>query len=234
MIPVDTLKNGIYKILVNIYNNNKVIQSQVTKFYVLDPSRDFHISDKYVENLTFERSPFAIMLEERVRYEYETMRILLSEFEIEKYEMLNSLRAQQRALFTYWKERDPDTTTTVNELMTKFQERIEYASKYFSRGDIMPGWKTERGRILLKYGFPTNREIFRSKGNQKAAEEWQYDELYGGSYFFFVDRYGDNSFLLVHSTAPGEIKNFNWFQEFNPAIDNDGSPKYNSSRNNSR
>lgn len=234
MIPVDTLKNGVYKILVNIYNNDKVIQSQITKFYVLDPSRDFHISDKYVENLTFERSPFAIMLEERVRYEYETMRILLSEFEIEKYEMLNSLRAQQRALYTYWKERDPDTTTTVNELMTEFQERIEYASKYFSRGDIMPGWKTERGRILLKYGFPTNREIFRSKGNQKAAEEWQYDELYGGSYFFFVDRYGDNSFLLVHSTAPGEIKNFNWFQEFNPAIDNDGSPKYNSSRNDSR
>ena len=115
--------------------------------------------------------------------------------------------------------------------MTKFQDRIEYATKYFSRGDIMPGWKTERGRILLKYGFPTNREIFRAKSGRKAAEEWQYDDLYGGSYFFFVDRFGDNSFLLVHSTAPNEIKNYNWFQEFNPAIDNDGSPKYNSSRN---
>lgn len=234
MIPVDTLKNGVYKLLVNVYNNDKVLQSQLTKFYVLDPSRDFHISDKYIENISFERSPFAIMLEERVRYEYETMKILLTEFEVEKYEMLNSLRAQQRALFTFWKERDPDTSTAVNELMTEFQERIEYASKYFSRGDIMPGWKSERGRILLKFGFPTNREVFRSKGDQKAAEEWQYDELYGGSYFFFVDRFGDNSFLLVHSTAPGEVKNYNWFQEFNPAIENDGSPKYNSSRNYSR
>ncbi len=234
MIPVDTLKNGVYKLLINIYNNDDIVQSQITKFYVLDPTRDFHISEKYIENISFERSPFAIMLEERISYEYETMKILLTEFEKEKYDMLNSLRAQQRALYSYWKERDPDTTTAVNELMTEFQERVEFATKYFSRGDIMPGWKTERGRILLKFGFPTNREIFRTKGDRKAAEEWQYDELYGGSYFFFVDRFGDNSFLLVHSTAPNEIKNFNWFQEFNPAIDNDGSPKYNSSRNSNR
>ena len=234
LIPVDTLKNGVYKLLVNVYNNNVLLQSQLTKFYVLDPTRDFHISEKYVENISFERSPFAIMNEERVRYEYETMKILLTDFEVEKYEMLNSLRAQQRALYSFWYERDPDTTTAVNELMTKFQARIEYASKYFSRGDIMPGWKTERGRIMLKYGFPTNREVFRAKEGKKAAEEWQYDELLGGSYFFFVDRYSDNSFLLVHSTVPNEVKNYNWFVEFNPAIDNDGSPKYNSSRNNSR
>ena len=207
------------------------MQTQVSKFYILDPNRDFHITQKFVDNISFERSPFALMTEEKVKYEYETMKILLTEFEIEKYELLNSVRAQQRALYNFWKERDPDTTTAVNELMTKFQDRIEYATKYFSRGDIMPGWKTERGRILLKYGFPTNREIFRAKSGRKAAEEWQYDDLYGGSYFFFVDRFGDNSFLLVHSTAPNEIKNYNWFQEFNPAIDNDGSPKYNSSRN---
>ncbi len=234
LIPVDTLKNGVYKLLINVYSNNTKLQSQLTKFYILDPTRDFHISEKYVENMSFERSPFAIMTDERVRYEYETMRILLSEFEVEKYELLNSVRAQQRALYTYWHERDPDTTTAVNELMTKFHERVEFASKYFSRGDIMPGWKTERGRIMLKYGFPTNREIFRASGGRKAAEEWQYDELFGGSYFFFVDRFGDNSFLLVHSTAPNEVKNYNWYEEFNPAIDNDGSPKYNNSRNSNR
>ena len=231
LIPIDTLKNGVYKLVINIYNNSSLLQTQVSKFYILDPNRDFHITQKFVDNISFERSPFALMTEEKVKYEYETMKILLTEFEIEKYELLNSVRAQQRALYNFWKERDPDTTTAVNELMTKFQDRIEFATKYFSRGDIMPGWKTERGRILLKYGFPTNREIFIAKSGRKAAEEWQYDDLYGGSYFFFVDRFGDNSFLLVHSTAPNEIKNYNWFQEFNPAIDNDGSPKYNSSRN---
>lgn len=231
MIPVDTLDNGVYKLEISIYQKKKMITQQHVKFFVLDPNRDFHISNKYVENLTFEQSPFAIMTEEKINYEFETMKAILSEFDIEKYNSLNTLRSRQRALFTYWKERDPDTTTAVNEYMNEYQKRIDYASKFFSRGDIMPGWKTERGRVLLKYGFPSNKEVYRAQGDKKAAEDWQYDELYGGCYFIFVDKYGDNSFQLVHSSAPKEIKNYNWYKEFNPAIDNDGSPKYNNSRN---
>lgn len=232
--PIDSLENGIYKLKIEVSQKDIILSQQTTKFYILDPAKDFHITDKFVENITFERSPFSIMTEERIKYEYETMIALLSEFEIQKYELLTTLRARQRAIYEYWKERDTNPDTPVNELLTEYKSRIEYADKYFSRGNVMPGWKTERGRVLLKYGFPTNREMFRAKEGKRAAEEWQYDELFGGSYFFFVDRFGDNSFLMVHSTIPNELKNFNWFVEFNPAIDNDGSPKYNSNRNNNR
>lgn len=231
LIPVDSLKNGLYRLIVNIYNENDLIATQNVKFYILDPERDFFISEKFEGSLSFERSPFAIMDESNIDLEFQTMKYILSEFEIEKYESLSTLRGKQRAIYNYWLERDTDTTTAINEKLSEYKERISFANKYFSRGDIMPGWKTERGRVLLKYGFPTNREIYRQRGEQKAAEEWQYDELYGGSYFFFIDRFNDNSFLLVHSTTPGEVKNYNWFEEFNPAIDNDGSPRYNSSRN---
>lgn len=231
MLPVDTLDNGVYKLEISIFQKAKLIAQQHTKFFIIDPNRDFHISDKYVENLTFEKSPFAIMSEEKISFEFETMKPILSEFDIEKYNSLNSLRSRQRAIYSYWKERDPDTTTSVNEFMTEYKKRIDFASKFFSRGDIMPGWKTERGRVLLKYGFPSNKEVYRAKGDKKAAEDWQYDQLYGGCYFIFVDKYGDNSFQLVHSSAPKEVKNYNWYKEFNPAIENDGNPKYNNSRN---
>lgn len=231
LIPVDSLKNGLYRLIVNIYNENDLIATQNVKFYILDPEREFFISEKFEGSLSFERSPFAIMDESNIDLEFQTMKYILSEFEIEKYESLSTLRGKQRAIYNYWLERDTDTTTAINEKLSEYKERISFANKYFSRGDIMPGWKTERGRVLLKYGFPTNREIYRQRGEKKAAEEWQYDELYGGSYFFFIDRFNDNSFLLVHSTTPGEVKNYNWFEEFNPAIDNDGSPRYNSSRN---
>lgn len=232
--PIDSLDNGVYKLFIEISHKDIILQSQKTKFYILDPEKDFHITDKYVENITFERSPFAMMTEQKVKYEFETMKIILTDYEVEKFELLNTTRAKQRALFEYWKERDTDPQTPVNEYLTEYKSRIEYADKYFSRGDIISGWKTERGRVLLKYGFPTNREVFRAQNGKKAAEEWQYDELYGGSYFFFVDRFGDNSFLLVHTTVPNGVKNFNWFDEFNPAIENDGSPKYNNSRNDDR
>jgi GWxTD domain-containing protein len=231
LIPVDSLKNGLYRLIVNVYNEDQLIATNNVKFYILDPERDFFISEKFKGSLSFERSPFAIMDEVNIDYEFKTMKFILTEFEIDKYESLTTLRAKQRAIYNYWSERDTDTTTLMNERMSEYKERISFANKYFSRGDILPGWKSERGRILLKYGFPTNREIYRQRGEKKAAEEWQYDELFGGSYFFFIDRFNDNSFLLVHSTTPGEVKNYNWFNEFNPAIDNDGSPRYNSSRN---
>jgi len=231
MIPIDSLQNGLYHLVVDINKNDELLTTNSVKFYILDPKKDFFISDKFEGSLSFERSPFAIMDINNIEYEFNTMKVILSEFEIEKYESLTTLRAKQRAIYSYWNERDIDTTTAINEKFTAYKERISFANKYFSRGDIMPGWKTERGRVLLKYGFPTNREIFRSRGERKAAEEWQYDELYGGAYFFFIDRFGDNSFLLVHTNTPGEVKNYNWFDEFNPAIDNDGSPRYNNSRN---
>lgn len=230
-INVDTLKNGLYKLSVNVYNNDDMIVSRNKKFYILDPERDFFISEKFEGSISFERSPFAIMDMTNIEYEFQTMKYILSEYEIDTYESLSTLKAKQRAVFRFWTERDSDTTTAINEKLSEYKERLTFANKFFSRGEIMPGWKTERGRVLLKYGFPTNREIYRQRGEKKAAEEWQYDELYGGSYFFFIDRFSDNSFLLVHSTAPGEVKNYNWFEEFNPAIDNDGSPRYNSSRN---
>lgn len=233
MIPIDTLKNGVYSFEVSIYQMDKLLAQQQTKFYILVPDKKFYQPKDYIESITFERSPFSIMTLDKIDYEFETMKPILSEYEIEKYNSLNTLRSRQRAIFEYWKQRDTDTTTTANEFMREYQKRIDFADSFFSRG-IMPGWKTERGRVLLKYGFPTNREVYRAKGDKNAAEDWQYDNLYGGCYFIFIDKFGDTSFRLVHSSAPGEIKNFNWFQEYNPAIENDGSPKYNNSRNDNK
>jgi GWxTD domain-containing protein len=230
LIPLDTLKNGVYNFEISIKQKNKQIANQHTKFYILDTNRAFYESKDYVENISFERSPFSIMTDDKIAYEFETMKPILTEYEIEKYHSLNSLRARQRAIFNYWQSRDTDTSTTVNEYMSEYQKRVEFASQFFSRGNIMPGWKSERGRVLLKYGFPTNREIYRAKSDKNAAEDWQYDDLYGGCYFIFVDKFGDNSFQLVHSSAPNEIKNYNWYEEFKPAIENDGNPKYNNSR----
>jgi hypothetical protein len=67
---------------------------------------------------------------------------------------------------------------------------------------MLPGWRTERGRTLLKYGFPTQRNIFPQRDAKVAAEEWFYSEIRGGVYFYFVDRLMNNTFILAHSTMP--------------------------------
>lgn len=56
----------------------------------------------------------------------------------------------------FWDRRDPDPYTEENEFKTKYFDRIERANQLFiSEGK--PGWLTDRGRIYILFGPPTDR-----------------------------------------------------------------------------
>jgi GWxTD domain-containing protein len=149
----------------------------------------------------------------------------LLENEKEEFKLLTDKKAKQRALFKFWTIRDPKPETKVNEKMIEYDKRISFADTYFKQG-MLPGWRTERGRTLLKYGFPTQRNIFPQRDAKVAAEEWFYSEIRGGVYFYFVDRLMNNTFILAHSTMPNEIFNEYWYSDYNPAIESDGSNRF--------
>lgn len=56
----------------------------------------------------------------------------------------------------FWKRRDPDPTTEENEFKDQFFGRMDEANRiYISEG--IPGWLTDRGRILILFGPPTEK-----------------------------------------------------------------------------
>jgi len=56
----------------------------------------------------------------------------------------------------FWKRRDPDPDTEENEFKMEYFNRIEKANEFFiSEGK--PGWLTDRGRIYILFGPPTER-----------------------------------------------------------------------------
>ena len=58
----------------------------------------------------------------------------------------------------FWRRRDPDPGTEENEFKVEYFKRIEEASrKFISEG--IPGWLTDRGRILILFGPPTDRIV---------------------------------------------------------------------------
>jgi hypothetical protein len=87
------------------------------------------------------------------------------------------------------------------------------------------GWKTDRGRVLLQYGFPTERNFTPVNGDNHAYETWFYSDVQGGVYFYFVDVKGFGNFILVSSTAHGELRNDNWFDEYVPGYNPDAFQK---------
>lgn len=227
----DQMPSGVYYIDVSLIAlNNKgrlrTICNKSKKFYYINNSKKAIGTKKFVESMKFEESPFAALDEESTQIEYEQLSYILSPIEKEEYSYLTELKAKQRALFKYWTNRDPNPNTKINEKFVEYQKLIDYANHYFAFGN-KEGWQTERGRIVLKYGMPTERVVYPSKGmDQKGAEEWLYAEIMGGVYFFFVDVMSNGNFTLVHSTMTGEIFNSAWFKQYKPAIEDDGSGKY--------
>lgn len=126
----------------------------------------------------------------------------------------------------FWARRDPDPTTPENEYRLTYYERLRTAAKAFGKGG--PGWKTDRGRIYILLGPPTN-VITKTMGDspnpnkffgqenpiedgtltERPTEIWVYDnysEYFAGPLrMVFIDYYSTGSFQL---TANKEITAF--------------------------
>ncbi|RLC46189.1 MAG: hypothetical protein DRH70_06015 [Candidatus Coatesbacteria bacterium] len=120
------------------------------------------------------------------------------------------LRPEQRAkwLREFWKRRDPTPDTPVNEYKLEHYKRLRYAQKKFRWGRT-PGWKTDRGKIFIKYGPPNYVEL-KPMGDvalmggwySKPYERWVYDYIpYVGTdiKFLFVDVHMTGDYELASS-----------------------------------
>lgn len=225
-LPLSDLSTGVYYIRVigRTKSNDKTFE-KFKKFYLINPDLPPEINASFSESLSFEESAFPSYDEDKVSEEYDKIAYILTESEKDEYKLLTDVKAKQRALFKFWTLRDPKPETKVNEKMVEYDKRIQFANTYFNQGGL-DGWRSERGRTLLKYGFPTQRNIFPQRDNKVAAEEWFYAEIRGGVHFYFVDRLMNNTFILAHSTMINEVFNPYWYSDYNPAMDSDGSDRF--------
>lgn len=119
------------------------------------------------------------------------------------------LEGKRNFLVQFWKRRDPNPATPENEARRDYFQRIGYANQHFSFGRRQ-GWRTDRGRVLLQYGWPDHVDRLVGEMIENPYEIWTYEKLQGGILFVFVDRRRTGEYELVHSTALGEIKDEHW------------------------
>lgn len=216
-IPLNQLPTGVYYFNITaVYPNNKPIDSVTVtkKMFYYNKYKAAEQNATFVENITFEKSEFVTFSESRTDDEIEQAAIIATESERKSLRSLNTLQAKQRFLFKFWAQRDPDTTTTINETRATFLKNIEYANMHFKYGKVKDGWKTDRGKILLKYGKPEEINYNNGVESSNTYDEWVYENLFGGCRFYFVDIGGYGKYRYVHSTAPGERYNPNWYTQF--------------------
>ncbi len=99
-------------------------------------------------------------------------------------------------LFNYWKRFDPTPGTSFNELMNEYYTRIDYTMKNFSSISGKRGFDTDRGKIFVLYGKPSEMD---RASNQlgKVVETWVYKNPYRK--FIFIDETGTGEYRLKNS-----------------------------------
>jgi GWxTD domain-containing protein len=93
----------------------------------------------------------------------------------------------------FWKRRDPDPSTPENEFKDEYLGRIAKADDLFF-GEGRPGWLTDRGRIYVLFGPPTQRQTSPPSADARGRcqELWYYRDFP----VVFVDRGCSGTFML--------------------------------------
>lgn len=93
----------------------------------------------------------------------------------------------------FWARRDPDSSTLENEALAQHLERVQYVVKEFSQ--FGPGWRSDRGRVYIRYGAPEQIDTAMDSRSQGEYEIWRYYSR--DLHFVFYDMFGVGDYKLV-------------------------------------
>jgi GWxTD domain-containing protein len=110
-----------------------------------------------------------------------------------------TLQAKREFLTQFWTQRDPTPGTPRNELREQFYNLITVANRQYREGGSAagPGWKTDRGRVFVKYGRPAEMlDRPTPSGKSPPYQVWRYSSG-KDTYYIFADRSGFGAYKLI-------------------------------------
>lgn len=139
------------------------------------------------------------------------VKLIISDVEQEKYLGLPSDEERINFIQKFWQRRDPDPDTVENEFQQTFCKRIEDSDRFRSG---VPGWKTDRGKVYVLFGRPSNIQNGRARleGLKNIPfEKWTFDHIEGYGENFqitFIDPSESNEFRFVSTDRERMMKIF--------------------------
>jgi len=134
---------------------------------------------------------------------------IITDEERRAFKQLKTDEERQSFVESFWLRLDPTPDTEENEYKEEHYRRIAYANDHYASG--IPGWKTDRGMIYIKYGPADEIDSHPSGGSYERPmeegggetstypfEDWRYR---------YIDGVGTNVIIeFVDTTMSGEYK----------------------------
>lgn len=102
------------------------------------------------------------------------------------------LERRRGVYLEFWERRDSDHGEA-NPAMESFFQDLDYVGRNFGSSWV-PGWRSDRGRVYLEYGAPTQVDQINEDTSFRAREIWSYSN---GLVFVFEDRHGQGDYELL-------------------------------------
>jgi GWxTD domain-containing protein len=122
-----------------------------------------------------------------------------------------SSEGKRNFLRQFWAKRDPTPGTAGNEEQSRFYRAIAEANRRFREGGAgaIPGWRTDRGRVFIRYGPPDEVLSRPQPMGTQPYEVWKYTQVRSRK-FVFMDFTAFGNFSLIWTDERREPSRPNW------------------------
>lgn len=108
----------------------------------------------------------------------------------------------------------------------KYKQQVQLVEKLYSN-NFQEGFETDRGRVYLQYGAPSQIIIKENSPTEYPYEIWSFNKIGKFSnkrFVFYNPDLVNNTYRLLHSDMVGELKNPAWPRELAKRSTTNGNP----------
>jgi GWxTD domain-containing protein len=136
----------------------------------------------------------------------------------------NNKQEMARYLYYFWITRDAANPRAAWE---QYQMEVKKVNDNYGT-PLEYGFQTDRGRVYLQYGPPTEILPTIQEPGTLPYQIWQYNQAKNGQtnvkFVFYNRDLVTNNYVLIHSTANGEIRDDQWQRLVNEPYSEGSSP----------
>ena len=214
-VDIADLPSGNYLLVVEVANRYKEVFSRKSAYFqrsnpFVKSSRE-EIAGK-VE--TLEDEFVSKLSDEELRYSLKAIAMLVDDHDGEVLNLIlkdSKREAMELYLFSFWARENPANPEIAYDDYMHVARAVDLR---FNNG-FGYGFETDRGYIFMKYGAPNDVVTIEDEPSAPPYEIWTYNQFPATGqnnvkFLFYNPSLAMNGFILLHSTARGEVNNPRW------------------------
>ncbi|MFA7273410.1 MAG: GWxTD domain-containing protein [Crocinitomicaceae bacterium] len=208
-MDIASLKSGNYYLTLSIIDSKMEIVTEKKYFFERTNEKEMDLTETdLILNPDFAKS---IPIDSALFYLGSLIPIAGQQTDRTILSVLKEKNSEKASLLiqTFWRTTNP---TNAYESWLLYKAQVLYTERLYSN-NFLRGYDTDRGRVYLQYGAPTNIIAREVSPTEFPWEIWQYNKIGKFSnkkFLFYNPDLIANNYRLLHSDLIGEPKNLNY------------------------